>query len=325
MALSESLFAQDSIKELTQDDFELETDEGIKLRYNKCMLVLFHGNDTESLDLHQVWYSAAQQVVGPSFGSINLSSNKMLSQAFVGLNTYNSPLRWAALKTVPFIMVYQNKWPIAFYNGERSVQAIINYSLTLACKAEYNEPVNLYGGMTANNNLKIANLMKYGTEQNPIKTSSIQYTSDNIRGYTNKVVDNNKVINNNNNNNKKVNNEELIELPELVSDGVRVASPTERGISQIEIDVNNLVSDFRPVVPTRNQTELIRTEPLTETPTKPPNNYRTRNGRPIALPSIHIITRSRINNAKINNTRINNTRINNTQAPMIPSRGISDL
>jgi len=181
---SAGLFAQNSVKQLTQDDFEMESDAPIRLRYKSCMIILFHNDNIESKNLAEIWNKAAQQVVGPVFASIDLNRNKSLAQAFTNLNMENSSLHWAALKTMPFILVYQNRWPIGFYNGERTVQDLIDYSLVLACKAEYHEPVNLYGGMVSSDNLMMKGVTQYGAEQNPFKKTSLDFTGkENIRKY----------------------------------------------------------------------------------------------------------------------------------------------
>lgn len=178
------LFGQQAVKQLTEDDFELDSDTYIRLRYKSCMLILFYNDNIESQNLLQIWNIAGKQVVGPVFGSVNLNNNKLLAQAFTKLNMENSSLHWAALKTMPFILVYQNRWPIGFYNGERTVQAIIDYSLVLACKAEYHEPVNLFGGMVTDNNLMMQGVTQYGSPTNPFKTTSLDFKGkENTRGY----------------------------------------------------------------------------------------------------------------------------------------------
>ena len=181
---SETLFAQDAVKQLTQDDFELDSDAPIKLRYNSCIIILFYNNNIESNNLVQLWNTAATQVAGPTFASINLMNNRALAKAFTNLNMKNSALHWAGLRTMPFILVYQNRWPIGFYNGERTVQDFIDYSLTLACRAEYHEPINLYGGQLASDNFMMQGLTQYGSVQNPFKKTSIDFTGkEDLRGY----------------------------------------------------------------------------------------------------------------------------------------------
>jgi len=182
--MTDELFAQNAVKQLTQEDFELDSDAQIKLKNNSCVLVLFYNDNVESKNLLEIWNSAGKQTVGPIFASLNLNQNRILAQAFTNLNMKNTSLHWAALKTIPFILVYQNRWPIGFYNGERSVQDLIDYSLVLACKAEYHEPVNLYGGSLATDNQLMKGVTQYGSDQNKFKHTSLDFTGkENIRGY----------------------------------------------------------------------------------------------------------------------------------------------
>ena len=179
-----TLFSQESVKMLHEIDFNIESDTRINIKHKDCMLVLFYADNIESKKLTEIWLDAAKQAVGPIFAACNLAVDKKVAQAFNSLNMANGSLHWAALKTIPFVLVYQNGWPIAFYNGERAVQPIIDYSLTLACKVDYHEPENLYGGMKIENNLKMEGIVQYGIPENPFKKDSLQYTSnENIRGY----------------------------------------------------------------------------------------------------------------------------------------------
>ncbi len=182
--IQQTLFSQEAVKTLHQSDFNLNTQYPIDLIYNECMLVLFYGSNTESKNLAEVWYEAAKQVVGPIFAACNLMVETKVAEAFTSLNMVNGPYHWAGLKTIPFIMVYQNGKAIAFYNGERSVQSLIDYALTLACRANYHEPFNVYGGMQADNNILISGITQYGSKQDPFKQVSTQFTSkENLRGY----------------------------------------------------------------------------------------------------------------------------------------------
>ena len=182
-----TMFAQDSVKQLHQSDFvNLDSDTRINILYRECMLVLFYTDNVESINLANIWSVAAKNTVGPIFAACNLIVEKKVAEAFTALNMQNGSLHWAALKTIPYILVYQNGWPIAFYNGERSVQSIIDYSLTLACKAEYHEPFNLFGGMAISNenNLLMKGDTQYGITANPFRKDSLGYTADeNVRGY----------------------------------------------------------------------------------------------------------------------------------------------
>ena len=178
--ITQTLFAQESVKVLTSYDFTLDSETLITLKYKECILVLFYGNNKESDDLAKVWAVAAEQVAGPVFAACNLMVERRVATAFTHLQTTNSGLHWAAMKGLPFILVYQNGWPVAFYNGERSVGALIDYALTLACNAGYHEPINLYAGMQPNQNVEIKGIADYRTP----RTNSLQYvTNQPIRNY----------------------------------------------------------------------------------------------------------------------------------------------
>ncbi len=260
------LFAQNSVKQLTQDDFEMESDAPIRLRYKSCIIILFHNDNIESKNLVEIWNIASQQVVGPVFASINLNKNKSLAQAFTNLNMENSSLHWAALKTMPFILVYQNRWPIGFYNGERTVQDLIDYALVLACKAEYHEPVNLFGGMVSSDNLMMKGVTQYGTEQNKFKKTSLDFTGkENIRKYDPKdkpvlagtSIEKTETV--------EVEKKELaegvnipkfteVEVPEA---GIRVTAPTLRPVPTLPTRSAAIpIGSGRTFVPTRNSLTL---------------------------------------------------------------------
>lgn len=185
--IQRTLFAQDSVKQLHQSDFkDLNSDTKIDIIYKDCMLVLFYGDNLESTNLATIWSVAAKNVVGPIFGACNLMVETRVAEAFSSLNMRNTSLHWAALKTIPFILVYQNGWPIAFYNGERSVQSIVDYALTLACRADYHEPENLFGGMTLSNDSDylMKGVTQYGIQNNPFRKDSLAYSAnENLRGY----------------------------------------------------------------------------------------------------------------------------------------------
>lgn len=178
--LTTELFGQNRVEILESEDFRLDTEHQIDLKKKDCYIILFHTNNEESKNLAIIWNSVAQQVPGPSFAAVNLLSEKKIAQAFVNLNTSNSTYRSFELKGIPFILVYQNGSPVGFYNGERAVQPISDYALTLACKASYFEPLQLTAGIYADNNIAMSGWTEYeGTR----KTSVDYITGSSIRQY----------------------------------------------------------------------------------------------------------------------------------------------
>ena len=136
--IMESLFAQDSVKKLTDEDFMDNSKSKIELKQhdNSYILVLFYTNNMKHKDILSIWPEAAKKVVGPIFASVNLSESENIKKSLTKLNMKAGTLKWSALTKVPFILIYNKGIPITFYDGEITVQDIINYSLILSCKFE---------------------------------------------------------------------------------------------------------------------------------------------------------------------------------------------
>lgn len=181
----ETLFAQESVKRIGYDDFNHDT---YALNIKECSLILFYGRNTESIALVKIFAIVAQQVVGPIFGACNLFVERKVAEFFTKLRSDGShPLHWSGIRGYPFILVYRSGWPVAFYNGDRSVQAISDFSLTLACQANYLEPIQEAGGIQVEANYEMGPDRPYQnlpSEPERIRTVSSQYiNSQPIRGY----------------------------------------------------------------------------------------------------------------------------------------------
>ena len=182
--LTTTHFVQPSVLTLTAIDFHLDTREMVTLKYDDCLLVLFYTENTESRELMKIWSIAADQISGPIFAACHMLLEKKVADAFVSIGRINTSLSWASLKGYPFILIYQNGWPVGSYNGDRGVQQIIDFALTLACSPTYFEPIIRPGGMQAENNY----IMPGWEEYNNRNTSSLQYSSSTpIRGYNSKI------------------------------------------------------------------------------------------------------------------------------------------
>lgn len=186
--VSRLTFSSESIKRLSTYDFNLETDELITLKDKRCMLILFYVENTESQRLATLWATAAQQVAGPIFAAVNMLNERRVAEAFTKLKAEGSnPLHWASLRQYPFILVYRNGYPVATYNGDRDVQTLIDYSLTLACQAGYYEPVQVGGSMQAESSIEMGSYQPYIDVQGQepvVKKTSLQYNPEiPIRGF----------------------------------------------------------------------------------------------------------------------------------------------
>lgn len=176
-------FIRGAVKNMTAMDFDLSSKSGILLKWNDCRLILFYSENQESIALVNIWAEAAKQVAGPVFAGVNIMSERKVAEAFMNLNMKDHPLKWAALKQIPFIIVYRQGLPTAFYNGERNVQAIVDYSLTLACRSDYFEPVQVFGSTQVEDNFSMGGLTQYKH-----RTQSTQFTAANpVRKFNDKV------------------------------------------------------------------------------------------------------------------------------------------
>lgn len=169
--LASTVFAQEAVVQLRESDFTLYDQVPIGLYSTDCVLVLFYVENIESRQLAEIWWLVAQEVAGPTFAACNLLREREVASAFTRLSSLNNPLHWAGMKGVPFILVYQNGLPVAFYNGERAVEPIADYALTLACQTGYREQIQLAGGESIENNYEMPGY----TEYTPVRTESIQY------------------------------------------------------------------------------------------------------------------------------------------------------
>lgn len=181
------VFTPNPIRNIEDADFELDSPISVMLKIKDCLIVLFYVDNNESLGITDVWQKVGNQGLAGVFAACNLRLNPKVAKAFIDLNTTNSSLHWASLRTVPFILTYQNGFPIGFYNGERSVKAILDYSMTLACRSDYREFTNLYAGIQAEENIGIKGVEAYGDAANPFRTQSLEYQSDKpLRSYSSK-------------------------------------------------------------------------------------------------------------------------------------------
>jgi len=185
------LLNRDNIKQFSDTDFTVNSRELICINFDDCILILFYNNNIESTNLAKIWVDASSQTPGFIFGAVNLQTEKKIAENFAKLNSDpNHPYNWAALRQTPFILVYRKGWPTAFYNGSRSTQAIIDYTMTLACRADYHEHEQKGWSLKAESNIEISGINRYETQKYgnitvPPRTTSENYTTTQpMRGYS---------------------------------------------------------------------------------------------------------------------------------------------
>lgn len=183
-----TVFISPSLVRLSGKDFTLK-DPRIPIGLNDltCNIILFYINNTESKNLGAIFAEAAETAAGINFSAINMKFETEIARSFVKVKSSPaSPVHWAGLKQYPFILVYREGLPVASYNGERSVGAITNWALTLACRFDYTEMAQQFGGAQVENNMEMSGVRTYSDvfKEGSTKTDSTQFkASEDIRGY----------------------------------------------------------------------------------------------------------------------------------------------
>ncbi len=172
------IFGTNSVKQLYSSDFRLNDPDKIGLKNDECIVILFYSSNAESIALANIWSQVGQEAAGPILAACDIVSEKAVALAMTSIKSMgNHPFHWASMRGYPFILSYRDGWPAAFYNGDRSVQAILNWVITLACQANYYERFDIYGGVQTTNTLEMPNPTPYPSPDgsNPIRNQSTEY------------------------------------------------------------------------------------------------------------------------------------------------------
>ncbi len=186
--MSFTTFSAANIRRLSSDAFTTEDKLLIALKYEDCILVLFHVENRESHNLMRIWASAAQQAAGPIFASCNVLLEERIAQAFAKVRMNGShPFNPYSLRQWPVIIAYRKGYPVAVYNGERATQPIIDWALTMACRADYFEPVQLFGSVQPEDRIEMTSpriYMDLPGQKPVVRKSSVDFkTTSGIREY----------------------------------------------------------------------------------------------------------------------------------------------
>jgi hypothetical protein len=95
-------------KNLTKNNFMISTESPSRLRdLDGLWLVLFYGEDNNSIEFLKKWSKISHDIVGPDFGSCNLRVEHELSSAI--FNDQGSMV--ITKKRLPYVVCYKNSWP----------------------------------------------------------------------------------------------------------------------------------------------------------------------------------------------------------------------
>tara|TARA_R110001632_G_scaffold200941_5_gene323674 strand:- start:698 stop:1393 length:696 start_codon:yes stop_codon:yes gene_type:complete len=154
-------FRKKLVRDLQNEDFALNTTDGITLYAKGCSVVLFYDQTKLSYELTGIWVDLAEIHSGVNFYGVDFNKRTQIMERFTQIR--GSPNHWANRYTsrgVPFILVYREdepgiSYPQAFYNGELSTADLSNWIMTLACEAGYNESPFLREGINTEKNTVI--------------------------------------------------------------------------------------------------------------------------------------------------------------------------
>ena len=128
------------IKTLTDNDFNTSDSGSIICKLDGCWLIAFHTNNTESKNLLYIFSLTCSQVPSPGFAICDLINNPIIAQSFTKIKSdARHPYHEFGPNGYPFILNYTNGVPIAFYNGNLTVENLSEYATTLACSVLYSE------------------------------------------------------------------------------------------------------------------------------------------------------------------------------------------
>ena len=173
------IFGKQSVKELTAEDFMLDYDPPIRLRFNDCMLILFHNGNSESQIWARLWAAIGAQIPTPVFARLDLIREKKVAAAFTAIRSKPGPFSRFGLEGYPVVLAYQGGVPVGFYNGDRDMQAMANYAVTTACRPGYLEPIQIVKGVHIDQSYEMG-----GYTESPRLVDSLQFVAGkSIRDY----------------------------------------------------------------------------------------------------------------------------------------------
>ena len=155
-----------NVREITSNDF-LDNNMKIELKIKKCIIILFYTENTLSKEYLNSWIKLSKNAPGPLYGCINCLVERSIPTKFSDLNNeINHPLHWAGVKRYPFILVYRDGWPQAFYNGHHNEFSLTEYCLTTACNNDYKEKYLNDLTYTSSKNNKLETISENEEEEN---------------------------------------------------------------------------------------------------------------------------------------------------------------
>lgn len=127
-----SLFPQINIKNLSDSDFNLNSNEKITLVEKRISLVLFNDNSDESVHFLNILKSVCKQVPGPVFCSCDILSQSGIKTAFLDIcQDDTSSYQKFTCHGFPILIIYKNGIPQKLYSGIIDEDSLLLFCSTL--------------------------------------------------------------------------------------------------------------------------------------------------------------------------------------------------
>lgn len=181
LGLDDDLFATYRVKELDSEDFYTHSFLRIALKATGCSAILFYmPRNATSRAMKNIWNRLSEDLAGVNFYSVNVSRRPKVMEAFQKVTADEEhPLHLYQLRGFPTILTYRESAeegvsiPQAFYNGELSYDALLNYFITLACLSGHREFPALKEGVIVDDEIIVID--PRGVVDEPV--SSLEFVS----------------------------------------------------------------------------------------------------------------------------------------------------
>lgn len=127
------------VRVLKDTSFALKSKELVTLNYDDVILVFFDDHSDFADAIRPVFMDAAGKAAGVIYAICDVLVNDEIARAFTRVsNEPNNPHHWVGSQ-FPFILIYRDGWPQAFYNGPLDPEALRAYSVNTAGQPDYHE------------------------------------------------------------------------------------------------------------------------------------------------------------------------------------------
>jgi hypothetical protein len=142
-------FSSERVRELQNEDFALDSTEGMTLFAEGCSIVLFYNNNATSEGLMEIWADLSAQFLDVNFFGVNLTQRRDIAKRIGQIrNDANHMFNKFTLAKAPYIIAYRESndpkvsYPQAFYNGIYSTEELANWISEYGCQPGYTEYVS---------------------------------------------------------------------------------------------------------------------------------------------------------------------------------------